>query len=372
MTRAILRMCVCAYAVLAASAAPIGAWHAPGHVRATTAAVTALKDKLPAFFVASADIAAGCAVDPDLFRLRIHPQLRNREAPDHYFDRELVAGWKLPTTRYEFIAMCAVKGRKVAEVGMAPYAVVEWTQRLTLALAEHRRWPGDPGIRAKCLVYAGLLAHYATDLCQPLHVTIHFDGRVGADGKGPRTGIHAKVDALLSRAAAQTDKTLKDARIAAYEDLLPAVLAQIERTAGQVDKVYQLDKQLPDGKAPAKLPPAVAAFADERLRAAARFVASLYLTAWVNSAKVRLPSWLDRARPKRPVDRKHKAAAAPSRPARQGSPRANRSERPLQRREESAVDVEDLAVDEVRRVGGKEHGRADQLGRIAPAARRRP
>ena len=47
---------------------------------------------------------------------------------------------------------------------------------LAVAFAEYRKWPDNPMIQHKCFLYAGFLAHYAQDMCQPLHLTINFDG----------------------------------------------------------------------------------------------------------------------------------------------------------------------------------------------------
>src|SRR5437764_832460 len=45
----------------------------------------------------------------------------------------------------------------------------------------------------------GILAHYAGDICMPLHTTVDYDGRVTADGRSPHSGIHAKVDSLIEK-----------------------------------------------------------------------------------------------------------------------------------------------------------------------------
>ena len=81
-------------------------------------------------------------------------------------------------------------------LGLLPYAIAETTYMLSLALAEHHRWPDNQAIQSKCLVYAGLLSHYAEDACMPLHATVHWDGRVLPNGQSPRTGIHSRVDGL--------------------------------------------------------------------------------------------------------------------------------------------------------------------------------
>ena len=72
------------------------------------------------------------------------------------------------------------------------YAVAEWTEKLALAFAQHRRWPENTLVQAECLLTAASLAHYAQDLCQPLHTSVHFDGRALEGGKSPRSGIHEK------------------------------------------------------------------------------------------------------------------------------------------------------------------------------------
>ena len=282
-------------AVVAAWAAPAAAWHGKGHHLATELSVAAA-DGLPAFFRAGAATVAHCSLDPDLFTRPIAPAvLHQGEAPEHYFDLELVEGMKLPPSRYEFLALCASKGLSGAKVGLLPYAVTEWTQRLTVALAEHRAGPDNPHVRLKCLVYAGILSHYAQDLCQPLHLTIHWDGRARSDGASPRTGIHTKVDALLGKLKVDPKRVLADVNPAApIADLFPAVMAEIRKGHALVETVYRLADDLPALADPLKPGSPAAGFAAERLRGCVRFTASLYATAWKDSAGVKLPSWYER------------------------------------------------------------------------------
>jgi len=266
-------------------------WFGGGHTRATRLALSACGAKLPDFFLKGADTIAHCSVDPDLFRLRDFPQLRDGENGEQYMDIELLKGSELPPTRSEFVARCARLKLRPSEVGVVPYSVAEWTQRLTFAFAEHRKWPENPHVRLKCLVYAGHLAHYAQDLCQPLHTTIHFDGRAGEDGKSPRTGIHSKVDALVQKVETDRQLIVAGMKIEPLAKLLPGVLRELERSHALVDRVYTLEEQLPDDEAPIERNSEVARFATERLRACVRFTASLYLTAWENSKGVELPEW---------------------------------------------------------------------------------
>jgi hypothetical protein len=287
---------VVAVALLAADAR---AWHGKGHERAARFALAAASDAnlppqlaLPKFISAGADQVAHCSQDPDIFTRPIAPpQLHNGESPEHYFDIEPLGAEKPPELRYDFLELCAAKGLKPSKVGLLPYAVTEWTQRLTVALAEHRKWPEDENIRRKCLVYAGILSHYAADLCQPLHTTVHYDGRLKADGNSPRSGIHGKLDALLGKANLDEKAVLKDLKPAPFDKLFPSVMEQVGKSNAMVDGVYELEKLLPDIDAAAGDDARLTDFAKERMRACAEFTASLYLTAWRDSRAIKLPDW---------------------------------------------------------------------------------
>ncbi len=277
--------------VLAPTAAAPG-WHGKGHDIASRAAVEAARREMPAFFTEGAEVIAHVSQDNDAFTRPIAPpELDAAEASEHYFDIELLGGEPVPPTRYEFIQFCAERGLRPEKVGLLPYAVTEWTQRLTVALAEFRRWPNDPAIHQKCLVYAGLLAHYAADLCQPLHVTIDWDGRAREDGSSPRTGIHIRVDALPNNLPTAPADLARELKVAPFKQVFQATLAEIERSRSHINRVYELEAQLPPPDSDEPLSDDVAEFTTERMKAAAEFTAALYLTAWQDSAKIELPDW---------------------------------------------------------------------------------
>ena len=271
------------------------AWHAPGHELAAGMALRALPEEIPAFLREGESVVAHVSVDPDLFRPRALPQLRAAEAPEHYVDLELLEGTPLPATRAEFLLLCAERELDPAKVGTLPYAVAEWTQRLAVALAEHRAWPEDDAIQSKSLVYAGLLSHYAGDLTQPLHTTVHFDGRVGEDGRSPRTGIHQRADALI-HLTPDPERLAERIQPQAMEDLWEGVLAELQKSHALVDRVYELEEHLPNENEPLAPDSPAAALAEERLAATAQFLGSLYLTAWELSGELALPQWLQRDR----------------------------------------------------------------------------
>src|SRR5690606_37379874 len=132
------------------------------------------------------------------------------------------------------------------KLGAAPYAIIEHAQRLALAFAEHRRWPDNEHIRAKCLLYAGLVAHYAQDLCMPLHTTIHYDGRVGPDGRSPHSGVHAKIDALPGKLELDIDALRAAGAIEPFNDLFTGVVDTLNASHALVDRAYELEPHYPE------------------------------------------------------------------------------------------------------------------------------
>ena len=180
-------------------AVPAQAWWGDGHGILTEGAVLALPEDVPAFFRQGGNIASHTVFDPDLFKNRGAPLLSHAEHGEHYFDLEYLEGRAIPAKRFDFIALCFELELDPTKVGMAPYAIAEWTGRLAVAFAEHRKWPENEVIQQKCLVYAGILAHYAEDICQPLHATRDYDGKKQADGTVIGKGIHEQVDSSVER-----------------------------------------------------------------------------------------------------------------------------------------------------------------------------
>ncbi len=274
------------------------AWHGEGHAKVTLVAVKALPDVIPDFIRKGGDAIAHSAVDPDLFTRPIGPpELHRTEAPEHYFDLERLGEMPIPPSRTELLMWCGKHDVRPRDVGLLPYAIVEWTQRLSVALSEHRRWPDNPHVRNKALVYAGMLCHYAQDLCQPLHTTVHYDGRAKADGTSPHSGIHRKVDNLLGKLPATLRIDIPPDAVQPLARLLPELLAALRRSHALVDRVYELESVCPAYGKPLPATGAITEFTAERFKASARLSARLIVTAWRDSGRIKLPHWHTR-----PVD----------------------------------------------------------------------
>ncbi len=271
---------------------PAWAWWGGGHDILTQAAVKALPEEMPEFFRSAEKMVAHCVYDPDISKERGTPHARQAEYGEHYVDIELFGEHPIPEGREAHIKLCAELGLAPRTVGTLPYALAEWTERLAVAFAEYRKWPDNPMIQNKCFLYAGFLSHYAQDMCQPLHLTIHFDGIVQEDGSKLHRGIHEKVDSAVEILKLDPTALAKAQQVEAVGDLMPAIIKQIKAGHGLVDSVYALAEDYQDLKNPS---PALVDFTNDRAREAVRWTASLYLTAWKLSADIKLPGWLDRA-----------------------------------------------------------------------------
>ncbi len=284
---------ICTLILLSSIISQCFAWIGEGHDSVTRRAINISKEKLPVFFSNGAAIAAHCSGDPDIFKILKGSQLKDRETPEHYIDIELLHGQTLPKTRKQFAQLCIECKTSPDKIGTVPYSIIEWTQRLTIAFAEYRKWPENEIIQLKCLVYAGNLSHYAGDLCMPLHTTINYDGRVtDNNSSSPETGIHLKVDALLHKIPDCNNQTKEEnVQLTPYTDLWGGIMKELEMSHGQVEQVYAMENELPSLNEPIKCGTKVCEFTKQKHQETSQFVGRLFLTAWADSEKVKMPVW---------------------------------------------------------------------------------
>jgi hypothetical protein len=255
----------------------------------TATALAALPKDVPAFVREGRAVAEHHAVDVDVLADRVAQSMRPRERYEHWLDVEYLEGAPAPARRGDYEALMRAKKRDVSRAGTVLYATGEWADALAVAFAEHRAWPDDEIIRHKVLARIGRLSHYAADLTQPLHTTIHWDGRADAEGRSPRTGVHFRMDALLGALAA-TSKAKSPAPVV-IEDVSARLRAELAAAHALVDDVYEREKALPDAGGRG-LKKGARALARERLQAASGLLSSLVLTAWRRSASLELPDWV--------------------------------------------------------------------------------
>jgi len=267
---------------------PVYPWYAATHVRLTAAAVKLVAKSLPEFFGKEQKLISLTSQDPDFFTEVHGPALRVREKPDHYFDSEYLEGEILPQTRYEYYQLLQKKKLDPQQVGCLPYAIWEWTERLTGAFAQHRKWPESKEIQIKCLVYAGIVSHYVQDLAMPLHVTMHYDGWM-REGVCPRIGLHQKMDALLEFVGLEIEKIAAEIKVKSSGNMFVLVTENIKEIHKMVEEVYSLQNQL----LTEKKSPEVVSLATRCCRKALSLTGTVLLTAWESSSQVVIPDWLE-------------------------------------------------------------------------------
>ena len=258
------------------------AWWVKGHASIAEAAATGLPEDVPAFFRSGGKQMGHYAGDPDRWKNPAAKHLRAAEAPDHFLDLENYQGEELPPDRYQAIALLIKLKQKPEQTGMLPYAIMEHYDRLSCAFKDYRDDPKDPAIQAKCLVYAGALAHFTGDLAMPLHTTVNYDGRKGPDDKFVQKGIHAKIDAFPERHGLTAEEIARELKAQAIDDVWSHVLKALKESYSHVDRCYEMDKT----GAFEKPTDESRKFILGRCRVGAQLTMDLWYKAWLRSAKM--------------------------------------------------------------------------------------
>jgi hypothetical protein len=258
------------------------AWWVKGHESIAEAAASRLPEGVPAFFRAGGKQLAHYAGDPDRWKNREAKFLRAAESPEHFLDLEDLEGKDLPADRYQAAVMIARLRHRPERTGMLPYAIMEYYDRLSCAFYDYRAEPNNAAVRAKCLVYGGILAHYTGDSAMPLHTTRDYDGRKGPNGKLVQRGIHKKIDAFPELNKLTPEEMCRGLEPKQIEDVWAHVIKMIHTSHSHVKRCYDLDEagafDNPTDES--------RAFILERCRAGAQLTMDLWYTAWLRSAKL--------------------------------------------------------------------------------------
>jgi hypothetical protein len=255
------------------------AWWVKGHETVAKAAAARLPDEVPAFFRAGGKALAHYAGDPDRWKNKAATFLKASEAPNHFLDLEDLDGNELPLDRFKAIELCQRLKVKPDKVGLLPYAILENFDRLCCAFYDHRQDPENTAIRAKCLVYAGILCHYTGDTGMPLHTSRDYDGRRNAEGKLVQKGIHAKIDGFPEKNGFTPEEICRDIEAKKIDDVWKHTLAQIDESHKHVKRCYELD----EAGAFDKPTEESRKFILERCKLSVQFTVDLWYTAWLRS-----------------------------------------------------------------------------------------
>ncbi len=286
--------------ILTVTVPSVFGWGEKGHQMCARVAAGALPSDMPEFFRAARERLAYLCPEPDRWFTQSSQALQRINAPDHYFDLEAWGADAIPQSRYDLVLAAVKKGivgdnKYVSNLGTAPVAISELAGKL---VANFRQWrEADPDSLARrqieeSIIYnAGIVAHYVTDLAQPLHCTVHFNG--WAEGYpnpnkfpgGRGVNIHSRFEINF------VDKAVPEKDIASRVAATPHRLGQwvpdmeqfIRRNNGFVEQLYMLDQKgaFGSGSEPAE----AQAFTAARLADGATMLRDLWYSAWAVSGE---------------------------------------------------------------------------------------
>lgn len=274
------------------------AWGRAGHELSGRVAAMKLPPEMPKFFRKEVELLSYLNPEPDRWRARAESNLDKAQdsaaAADHFIDLELAPEAAFSAiNRYDFVAELLKAGKQPTRVGFAPYRMLELFQRLRL---EFRLWRAEPDgrkrrwIEQRILNDAGILGHYVSDVANPHHTTIHFNGWSGDNPKGytvytnePNKGFHYRFEELY----VQTHLKLNDVlplianQPRVIEKPREELWAHIRNSNKLVEQLYILDKQEAFNETTTSAEHKK--FASERLAAGVQMLRDLWWTAWVTS-----------------------------------------------------------------------------------------
>jgi hypothetical protein len=272
-------------------------WGTHGHELSGRAAAMKLPAETPRFFRNAANQLAYLNPEPDRWRSRdesnLDKALDSAAAPDHFLDLELVPPAAFnAVNRHDFTAELIKAGQKPTTTGFVPFRILELFQRLRV---EFRLWRAEKNsnrrrwIEQRIINDAGILGHYVTDVANPLHTTIHYNGWSGDNPKGYTTftrenGIHYRFEELYVQTHIQLNDALPligAARV--IEKPREEIWNYLRASNTLVEQLYILDKQEPFDDKTVSLEHKK--FVSARLAAGAQMLRDLWWTAWVTSAQ---------------------------------------------------------------------------------------
>jgi hypothetical protein len=306
MSRRLITLAAALHISMLAMVSPAAAWGTRAHGAINRAALAQLPEDGPLFLQAHADFIGELAILPDTWRDSSEPFSKIEEDPNHGWFREQFAFLKvMPRSRPEFLIALLNEQRTVKDpradaalrtnvrwTGTMPYAIMEAYGRLVSGMRWHRRLAAqgaDTRHIDQALAYDVVrLGHYIGDGAQPLHASIHSDGWRGDNPKNYTTDrrIHGRFETQFVDSISLTEQQVM-AKVAPVGrqtgDLFEAVLAFLEDSAANMERVYQLDQQSALANPES---PEAREFVHARTGSGATMLRDVLQRAWVESAQM--------------------------------------------------------------------------------------
>lgn len=301
------------------------AWDYENHRLVNELALAGLPKDFPAFVreAAARERVAFLSGEPDRWRNTLEMALKHLNEPDHFFDVEDLALYKIAARdlapfRYDFVAqMGALRAANPANYphvdvsvdpghvrnlpGFLPWAIAENFGKLKSAFSYLKVFEelGTPeeiaNARADIIYIMGVMGHYVGDATQPLHTTRHYNGWVGENPKGYTTSkrFHSWIDggylaktgldhaALLKKAPAAKPLWPKETS-AKQQEMFPKIIEFILEQHALMEPLYQMDK---DGKLAGDGAVGLEgkAFLEKQIVKGGKMLGDLWVTAWLHA-----------------------------------------------------------------------------------------
>jgi hypothetical protein len=277
------------------------AWGLKGHRMQIAAAMQVLPADMPEFFRKAGPQLKYLATEPDRWRTPDVPAVIETSGTNHFFSYEQ-APKVLPPDRHQFIVELTKSGAidpgkpSLRPSGLAPYAIQEWGDMLTGAFRRWRQMKEDTEeariekrqLEQSILFIAGVLAHWVTDVSQPMHCSVHILGWhpsvANPAGYTADRGIHGRYETdYVERVIDETDvRAALTQRPAELGDWLTESVRYIGACNSHIETIYRWDRQAPFGSG--REPAEAETFTAARLAEGAAMLRDVWVTAWRRSA----------------------------------------------------------------------------------------
>ena len=252
-------------------------WGTQAHQLVNARAVENLPEPLRTYFRARKIYLVEHATDPDLLA-----QNDRSERLHHYTDADAYDKDPFPILRKQFLDQSRPPSSVERRNGDSIWQIEVVANELAAAL-RNRRW--DDANRA-----AVFLAHYASDLTQPLHTLTNYDGQ-----STHQAGVHSRFETEMVNAL-KDGWALKTQPATHVANLRARIFAEFLASYRQGEAVLAADRSAVASRTyvdPQFIPSfqkLAGPLAEKRLEAAISFVSSLWYTAWVRAGRPTLPT----------------------------------------------------------------------------------
>jgi hypothetical protein len=167
--------------------APAHAWGFSAHEFIMDRAIALLPPELRPFFEKNRTEVVYRAIDPDLWRTVGFFE----EPPNHFIDIDAYGAYPFAALPRDYDAAVLKFGKdRVIQEGLLPWRAEEEFANLRLDFEAYNR--GGEFAAHDIVLFSGVLAHYISDACVPLHAVVNYDGRLTG-----QSGVHSRWETTM-------------------------------------------------------------------------------------------------------------------------------------------------------------------------------